>query len=46
MLEFIDMQTFNDLLAVGSVGLIIGVALPWVFRLIGFVVDAVRLVVE
>lgn len=42
----VDLALFNDLLTVGTVGLIVGVAFPFLFRLIGYVVDAVRLVVE
>lgn len=40
------MQTFSDLLAVGAVSVVIGSALPWVFRLVGMAIDAVRLILE
>lgn len=42
----VNITLFSDLLAVGTVSLVIGAALPFVFRLVGFVVDAVRLVLK
>lgn len=44
MLDSIDVQLVTDLLAVGAVGFIGGVLFPMAFRLIGYVVDSVKLV--
>lgn len=42
----VDQTVFVDLLAVGTAGLVLGVGLPFIFRMIGFLVDAVRLILE
>lgn len=42
----IDAQVFADLLGVGTLGFVGGVLLPWPFRLVGYVIDAVRTVIR
>lgn len=40
------MEIFNDYLAVGAVGFVVGVLAPIVFRAIGYVVDSVKVVLK
>lgn len=44
--SFIDLVYFSDLLEVGTLGFLGGVLLPWVFRLTGYVVDVVTMIVR
>lgn len=44
--DFVNTGIIADLLGLGSLGFVGGVALPFAFRLVGFVVDAVRVVVR
>ena len=46
VLEMIDMQVFTDALSVGALGFVGGVLIPWAFRLVGSVVDSVRVVLR
>lgn len=41
-MDYVDPVMIGDLLTVGTVGLVAGVAFPWAFRLIGFIFDSVR----
>lgn len=41
-MEYVDLDLLGDLLTVGTVGFVAGVLIPFGFRLIGYVVDAVR----
>lgn len=46
LIEYIDLQIFTDALGVGTFGFVGGVLIPWLFRLIGYVVDSVRLILK
>ena len=46
MNELIDISLFGDALTVGTVGFVAGVLFPFAFRLIGYVVDSVRVVLK
>ena len=46
MIDYIDIALFSDLLVVGTAGLIGGVMLPFAFRLIAYLVEIVRVIVE
>lgn len=46
MEDYIDLALLGDLLALGGAGFFAGVAFPLAFRLIGYVVDSVLLVVK
>lgn len=41
----INIQLFADLLALGSAGILGGMVLPLIFRLVGYIVDVVKMVV-
>lgn len=42
--DFVDMNLLGDLLEVGTLGFVAGVLIPFGFRLIGYVIDAVKVV--
>lgn len=42
----VDAQVFADLLSVGALGFVGGVLLPWPFRLVGYVVDVVKVLIR
>lgn len=44
--QLIDVSLFGDALTVGTVGFVAGVLFPFAFRLIGYVVDSVRVVLK
>lgn len=44
--EVLNIEILQDLLAVGTVGFVLGVLMPFGFRLIGYVVDTVRVVLR
>lgn len=44
--QVIDVSMFGDALTVGTVGYIAGVVFPLAFRLIGYVVDSVKVVLK
>lgn len=44
--EIIDPSLVGDCLTVGTVGFIAGVLFPFAFRLIGYVVDSVKVVLK
>lgn len=44
--EIVNIDILTDLLTLGSVGFLGGVLLPWAFRLVGYVVDGVKKIVE
>lgn len=46
MPEILDMALFGDCLTVGAAGFVVGVAAPMMFRIIGYVVDSVRVIVK
>lgn len=46
LFEILDIQVFTDALGVGALGYVGGVLLPWAFRLVGYVVDSVRVVLK
>lgn len=46
MIELVDLQGFTDLLTLGGVGFVGGVILPFAFRIVGYVVDVVRVVLR
>lgn len=41
-MDAIDQQILSDLLGVGALGFVGGVAFPFIFLMIGYVVDVVR----
>ena len=41
-MDAINAQLFSDLLGVGALGLVFGVAFPFIFLMIGYVIDVVR----
>lgn len=43
--SIINVELFADLLALGSAGILGGMVLPLIFRLVGYVVDVVKLIV-
>lgn len=44
--EVIDVSMIGDVLTVGTVGFVAGVLFPFAFRLIGYVVDSVKVVLK
>lgn len=46
LMDYVNVQILDDLLAVGTVGFVIGVLLPLGFRLIAYVVDSVKVVIR
>lgn len=46
MAEYIDLNLMNDVLAVGAAGFVIGVVIPLGARLIGYVIDSVRITLK
>lgn len=46
MEEVIDLSLFGDALIVGTMGFVVGVLVPLGFRLIGYVVDSAKVVLE
>lgn len=46
MAEFLDLNLVNDVLAVGAAGYVIGVVVPLGARLIGYVIDSVRVTLK
>lgn len=42
----LDFSIFGDYLTLGGVGFVVGVAAPIGFRLIGYVVDSVRITLK
>lgn len=42
----VDINLFVDLLNVGTLGLVIGCALPFAFRIVGAAIDVVRQILE
>lgn len=43
--EIVDISLLGDLLEVGASGFVIGVLVPFGFRLIGYVVDSVKAII-
>lgn len=43
--DLIDLGVLGDLLEVGALGFVAGVLLPFGFRLIGYVIDTVKVVI-
>lgn len=41
-MDAIDIQLIGDLFSVGALGLVGGVAFPFIFLMIGYVIDAIR----
>lgn len=46
MAEIVNLNLFGDCLVVGTAGFVVGVAFPLAFRLIGYVLDSARNVIE
>lgn len=46
MAEIIDLSLMGDVLVVGTAGFVIGVVFPMGFRLIGYVIDSVRVTLK
>lgn len=46
MADLIDVSLVSDVLTVGAVGFVFGVILPFGFRVVGYVVDSVKVIVE
>lgn len=44
--QLIDTSLLGDALSVGTVGFVAGVLFPFAFRLIGYVVDSVKVVLK
>ena len=44
--DFIDLSMLGDFLTLGGVGLVVGVLSPLAFRLIGYVMDTIWLIVS
>lgn len=44
MIDLVDITMFGDYLQLGGCGFVFGVLVPFGFRLIGYVVDSVRVV--
>lgn len=44
--DFVNIQMFGDFLTLGSVGLVVGVLFPLIFRLIGYVIDFIWVVIS
>lgn len=44
MIENLDLSMFGEYLELGGFGFVFGVLIPFGFRLIGYVVDSVRVV--
>lgn len=45
-MEYVNLEFLGDCLTLGGVGFVVGVVLPLGFRLIGYVVDSVKLVLR
>lgn len=45
-MEAVNLTLLDDLLTVGAVGFVIGVCIPFGFRLIAYVVDSVKIIVR
>lgn len=41
-MDVVNIDILHDLLVLGSIGFVVGVLFPWAFRLVGYVLDAVR----
>lgn len=46
MIDHVDLEFLHEMLVLGGAGFVVGVVLPLAFRLVGYVVDAVRLFVR
>lgn len=46
MADLLSMDYFGDCLTLGGVGFVVGVVLPLGLRLIGYVIDSVRIVIR
>lgn len=44
--QMIDTSLLGDLITIGAVGFIAGVLFPFVFRLVGYIVDSVKVVIR
>ena len=44
MIEILNIEMFGDYLKIGGFGFVFGVLIPFGFRLIGYVVDSVKVV--
>lgn len=42
--DYIDLDMLGEMLEVGTLGFVAGVIIPFGFRLIGYVVDSIRVV--
>lgn len=42
--DYIDLDILGEMLEVGALGFVAGVVIPFGFRLIGYVIDSVRVV--
>lgn len=45
-MEYVDLEILGDCLTLGGVGFVVGVVIPLGFRLLGYVVDSVKLVLR
>lgn len=45
-MQWLNFENLADFLALGGVGYVVGVLLPWAFRLVGYVVDTVTAIVR
>lgn len=46
MIEMLNVQYYTDLLALGGAGFVGGVLLPFAFRIVGYIVDTVLIVLR
>lgn len=45
LVDYIDSDVLGEMLSLGGLGFVAGVILPFSFRLIGYVIDSVRVVI-
>lgn len=45
-MDFVNIDLFADLLVLGGAGFIGGVALPFAFRIVGYIIDSVFVVLR
>lgn len=46
LFDVIDVQVFSDAVSVGALAFVGGALLPWPFRLVAYMVEAVKLVLS